>query len=426
MEREIYESYISILNAELMPALGCTEPIAIALAGAKVREILGEMPDKISIFCSGNVIKNVQGVVVPNSDGMYGISAAATLGVLVGSADKELEVLSGVLASHRKQAKELLKNDFCTCHHQGDEDNLFISINATSKKHSATVKIINRHNLVTYIEKDSNVLFSLEAFESDRHNFDKELLSVAGILKFANCVKVKDLKNTIVEQIKCNQRISQEGLKHPYGAEVGRNLIVNYPDHVSVRAKAFAASASDARMAGCAKPVIINSGSGNQGITVSLPVIVYANELGVTNAQLCRAMVVSNLLSIHIKRHIGNLSAFCGAVTASAGVSGAITYLRGGDYEQICNSITNTLGNVGGIICDGAKSSCAAKISSAVDAAILASNMSLNGNFFHQGEGIVQSNIEDTIKAIGYVGRVGMHNTDIEILKIMTNEVTTF
>lgn len=426
MDKAIYDSYISVLEAELMPALGCTEPIAIALAGAKVREVLGEMPEKILLFCSGNVIKNVQGVIVPNSGGMYGISAAATLGVLGGFADKELEVLSGINAKHRKEAKELLDNGFCTCHHQGDIDNLFISISATYKEHSATVKIINRHSLITYIEKDGDILFSLDAFESGRHSADKELLSVARIIEFADCVKIKDLKNTIGVQIKCNQRISQEGLKRPYGAQIGRNILASYPDHVSVRAKAFAASASDARMAGCAKPVVINSGSGNQGITVSIPVIVYAQELGVTNAQLYRAVVVSNLLSIHIKRHIGNLSAFCGAVTASAGVSGAITYLRGGNYEQICNSITNTLGNVGGIICDGAKSSCAAKISSAVDASILASNMSLNGNFFKHGEGIVQSNIEATIKAIGYVGRVGMHNTDKEILKIMTHEVTLF
>ncbi len=205
---------------------------------------------------------------------------------------------------------------------------------------------------------------------------------------------------------------------------MGRTLLQSYPDHVSVQAKARAAAASDARMGGCAKPVVINSGSGNQGITVSLPVMAYAAELGVEEERMYRAMVVSNLISIHLKRHIGNLSAFCGAVTAASGVSAAITYLNGGSYQQICDSITNTLGNVGGIICDGAKSSCAAKIASAVDAAILASEMSRNQQVFLGGEGIVKGDIEATIRAIGHVGRVGMMATDVEILKIMTNQVS--
>lgn len=424
MNKTIYNAYLSVLNGELLPALGCTEPIAIALASAKVREVLGEMPNNISLDCSGNVIKNVQGVVVPNSGGLYGISAAAILGVVGGNANSELEVISNVTDEHRKKTKELLETDFCQCKLKEDIDNLFISIIATSDNHTATVTIINRHNLITHIEKDGKVLFSLNGIGSDQHNKEKELLNVNDILDFANCVKLEDIQNTILLQIKYNSEISQEGLNNTYGANIGKTMLASYPDHIFVKIRAKAAAASDARMAGCAKPVIINSGSGNQGITVSIPVMEYGNYLGASDDKIYRAVVLSNLLSIHLKRHIGNLSAFCGAVTAASGVSAALTYLKGGDLQQICDSITNTLGNVGGILCDGAKSSCAAKISSSVDAAILASEMSFNGNVFQHGEGIIQENIEETIRAIGHVGKFGMHVTDIEILKIMTHEIT--
>ncbi len=423
MNKTIYNAYLSVLNGELLPALGCTEPIAIALASAKVREVLGEMPTNISLECSGNVIKNVQGVIVPNSGGLYGINASAILGVVGGNANEELEVISNVTDEDRLKTKELLETDFCQCKLKEDIDNLFISITAISEKHTATVTIINRHNLITHIEKDGEILFKLEGIGSDKHNKEKELLNVSDILDFANCVKLEDIQNTILLQMKYNTEISQEGLRNSYGANIGKTMLASYPEHIFVQIRAKASAASDARMAGCSKPVIINSGSGNQGITVSIPVIEYGKYINASEEQICRAVVLSNLLSIHLKRHIGNLSAFCGAVTAGSGVSAALTYLKGGNLQEICDSITNTLGNVGGIICDGAKASCAAKISSSVDAAILASEMSFKGHVFQCGEGIIQENIEDTIRAIGHVGKIGMHITDIEILKIMTNEL---
>ncbi len=423
MNQTTYLTYKSILDGELMPALGCTEPIAIALAGAKVRQVLGEMPLSIKLYCSGNVIKNVKGVVVPNSDGMRGIESAATLGVVGGDADAELEVLMAITPAHCATAQNLLDAGFSTCELKEEIDNLFISIEAVGEHHTALVEIVNRHNLISRIERDGQVLHSLDGLNSPSADKTKSKMTVRGILDFAACVRMEDIQGTIGEQIRCNTAISQAGLTEEYGAQVGRILLDSFPDHVSLRAKARAAAGSDARMAGCAKPVIINSGSGNQGITVSLPIIAYAQELGKSDEVLYRALTVSNLISIHLKKNIGNLSAFCGAVTAAAGVAAAITYLYDGSYEEICNSITNTLANVGGIICDGAKASCAAKIASAVDAAVMASHMSRRGQVFLFGEGIVQEDIEDTIRAVGHVGRVGMKITDVEILKIMTQEI---
>lgn len=423
MDKNLYKSYLSILNGELLPALGCTEPIAIALAAAKVKEVLGEMPDSIALECSGNVIKNVQGVIVPNSGGLYGIKAAAILGLLGGDCNAELEVITNVTQKHRDKTKELLDTDFCVCKLKEDIDNLFISIIAKSKNHSALVTIVNRHNLITRVEKDNEVLYSLDGIGTDKHNKYKKLLNVKDIIKFADVVDLKDIKNTIIKQIDCNLEISDEGLLNSYGACIGKTMLKTYPNHISTIIRAKAASASDARMAGCTMPVVINAGSGNQGITVSIPVAVYGKHLNVSQEKIYRAVVLSNLMSIHLKRHIGNLSAFCGAVTAAAGVSAALTYLKEGTFKNICDSITNTLGNVGGIICDGAKSSCAAKISSSVDAAILASEMSFNECVFKCGEGLVKEDIEETIRAIGHVGKFGMNTTDIEILKIMTKEI---
>ncbi len=423
MNDQLYHAYKSILDGELLPALGCTEPIAIALAGAKVREVLGEMPLSIKLHCSGNVIKNVMGVVVPNSNGMRGIEAAATLGVVGGCADGELEVLSSVTQHHCDFAQELLDNDFCSCDLKEEIDNLYISIVAQGKCHTALVEIVNRHNLISRIERDGVLLGGLDIMRSSQHSQNKDQLSVAEILNFAACVKMEDIENTIGLQYRCNTAIAHEGIQHPYGAQVGNTLLSCYPDHVSLRAKAYAAAGSDARMAGCSLPVVINSGSGNQGLTVSLPVVMYAEELGADTERLYRALTISNLISIHLKKHIGNLSAFCGAVTAAAGTAAAITYLHDGHEDDICYSITNTLANVGGILCDGAKASCAAKIASAVDAAIMGSQMGRRGLTFQHGEGIVQEDIEETIRAIGHVGRVGMKITDVEILKIMIREL---
>lgn len=423
MEQALYQAYLDILKQELVPALGCTEPIAIALAAAKARDVLGELPASLEIRCSGNIIKNVMGVVVPNSGGMKGIGAAAVLGVLGGDGDRELEVLSGVTDAQRQRARELLQTDYFTCTLQEHVDNLYIVAIARSAAHRAEVTIVNRHTLISRVVRDGAVLLERAVGGGEEQTCDKSRLNVRDILEFAEAVRPEELEDTIGAQIACSTRISREGLRGGFGVQVGRTLLERFGNDVRTRARARAAAGSDARMGGCALPVVINSGSGNQGLTVSLPVIEYAEHLGVGRDKLYRALVISNLISIHQKRYIGSLSAFCGAVTAACGAGAAITYLHGGGYEQICNTITNTLANVGGIVCDGAKPSCAAKIASAVDAAILAHEISMSGRAFSCGEGIVQDDVESTIQSVGYVGRVGMGPTDTEILHIMTNEI---
>lgn len=423
MKREVYQAYLQILKQELIPALGCTEPIAIALAAAKAREILGQFPESLEIRCSGNIIKNVKSVTVPNSGGLKGIEAAATLGMIGGKPDGDLEVLSGITDQHRKQTQTLLHNNFTSCTLQENVDNLYIVATVRRDTEYAEVTIINRHTLVSKIVMNGEVLFELPSYTADTASKNDFSLTVKDILEFANCVRIKDVQEILERQIQLNSEISATGLEEAFGAQIGSTLLKNYSDDLPTRAKARAAAGSDARMSGCAKPVVINSGSGNQGLTVSLPVIEYAHSLDVEKEKLYRALCISNLISIHLKKNIGNLSAFCGAVSAASGAGAAITYLYGGSYEQIANTITNTIANIGGIVCDGAKPSCAAKIASSVDAAILGHVMSMSGHSFHNGEGIVQKDIESTIKSIGYVGRIGMKTTDLEILHIMTDQV---
>ena len=423
MDQKIYDNYLKILTHELVPALGCTEPIAIAYASAKAREVLGEMPDAIELCCSGNIIKNVKGVKVPNSNGLKGIDVAATLGVVGGRADKELEVLESITPKDIEKTKELVAKGFCTCTLKEGVENLYIVAKVIKGAHSAEVTIINRHTLITRIVKDGKVLFELAASEDSPEYVDKKLLNVKDILEFADEVKIGEVKEILDRQIQMNSAIAKEGLTHPYGAQVGQTLLKVYGNDVKVRARASAAAGSDARMGGCSMPVVINSGSGNQGMTVSLPVIEFAKELKVSQEKLYRALVVSNLIAIHQKKYIGSLSAYCGAVSAACGSGAAITYLYGGDYEDVSYTITNTIGNVGGIVCDGAKSSCAAKIASAVDAAILAHSMGMQHRGFQPGEGIVQKDVEGTIKSMGYIGRVGMKDTDTEILNIMIDRI---
>lgn len=423
MDKQLYNNYVKILANELVPALGCTEPIAIAYASAKARQVLGCMPEAIELCCSGNIIKNVKGVKVPNSNGLKGIDVAATLGVVGGRADRELEVLEDVAQEDIERTKELVAEGFCTCTLKEGVENLYIVAKAIAGEHSAEVTIINRHTLITRIEKDGQVLFELAASEKSPEYVDKSLLNVKDILTFADEVDTEDVKAVLDRQIQMNCAIAEEGLKNPYGAQVGRTLLKEYGNDVKCRAKAKAAAGSDARMGGCSMPVVINSGSGNQGMTVSLPVIEFAKELGVNQDRLYRALVVSNLIAIHQKKYIGSLSAYCGAVSAACGSGAAITYLYGGGYEDVSFTIVNTIANVGGIVCDGAKSSCAAKIASAVDAAIMAHLMGTHHRCFQPGEGIVQQDVEGTIKSMGYIGRVGMKDTDTEILNIMIDRV---
>lgn len=419
-EKEI----IQLLHDELVPALGCTEPIAIAYAAAKARQVLGEKPEHVDIRCSGNIIKNVKGVTVPNSDGMKGIGAAAVLGVIGGNPDLELEVLSSVTQNHISEAKKLLKESYFSCQLQENVANLYIVATVYAGEHTASVTIVNRHTLITEICKDGETLYQLDAHVDTEKKYNKLWkLTIERILDFAYNVDLEIVKPILDSQIEMNTAIALEGLNGEYGAQIGKTLLSTYPEDIKTRARAYAAAGSDARMGGCGMPVVINSGSGNQGMTVSLPILQYAIEWAIPDEKVYRALLISNLTAIHIKHYIGSLSAFCGAVTAASAAGAGITYMAGGSYTQICNTIINTLANVGGVVCDGAKSSCAAKIASAVDAALLAHELSMNGRCFQYGEGIIQSDVEESIKSVGYVGRVGMKETDIEILHLMMDEV---
>ena len=415
--------FLRTLERELIPALGCTEPIAIAYAAAKARQVLGLEPEGIRLRCSGNIIKNVKGVAVPNAGGLKGVEAAAILGALGGDADRELEVLQAVDPAHLERTRELLKTDFCRCSLQENVANLYIVADVFAGGHTASVTIINRHTLITRMEKDGQVLFSQDPVVQKEDDTDWSGWNLAAIVDFAETVDTAKVKALLDGQIELNTAIAGAGLNRAYGAQIGRTLLDVCEDTVWTRAKARAAAASDARMGGCSLPVVINSGSGNQGLTVSLPVIEYAKELGVCREKLYRALLISNLVSIFQKHYIGSLSAFCGAVTAAAGCGAAITWLHGGTLENICDTIANTVANVGGMVCDGAKASCAAKIASAVDAAIMAHHLSMRGLKFQPGEGIIQNDPQQTIRSLGYIGRVGMKSTDVEILNLMLGNV---
>ncbi|WP_278607295.1 L-cysteine desulfidase family protein [[Ruminococcus] torques] len=425
MNRKIYNEYVTILESELVPALGCTEPIALAYAAAKAKEVLGKMPDHITMRCSGNIIKNVKGVKVPNSGGMKGVEAAAILGITGGDPSQALEVLEHVTDREIDEAEKLLKAGFCDCVLKDDVANLYIEAYAVCKKtekSEALVVIEDEHTNITHIEKDGQVLFHKEKKEycQEREKTpDKSLLNLEDIITFANEVQITDVEKVLGRQIKYNTRIAEEGLRNPWGAQVGRVVLEEFGEDVKWRAVAKASAGSDARMSGCALPVIINSGSGNQGMTCSLPVIEFGKELKKSKEEIYRALCVSNLVALNQKKYIGSLSAYCGAVCAAAGAGAGITYLCGGILEQIENTVVNTIADAGGIVCDGAKPSCAAKISTALQAAILSHKMAMRGLTFARGEGLVMDCPEDTIKAVGYVGRAGMKQTDVEILNLM-------
>lgn len=420
MDRKTYENYVRILENELVPALGCTEPIALAYASAKAREVLGCFPEHLSVLCSGNIIKNVKGVKVPNSGGMKGVEAAAVLGMTGGDAGQALEVLESVTEADIARTEQLLAEGFCDCILKEGVANLYIEARAAAQGHEAVVVIEEEHTNITRIEKDGEVLFEQEKKEiKEEEEPDKALLNLADIITFADEVDIKDVQKVLKRQVKYNTKIAEEGLNNPWGAQVGRVVLDEFGDDVKWRAVAKAAAGSDARMSGCSLPVIINSGSGNQGMTCSLPVVEYAKELGKTEEEMMRALCVSNLVALNQKKYIGSLSAYCGAVCAAAGAGAGITYLSGGTLEQIENTVVNAIANAGGIVCDGAKPSCAAKIATSLQAAVLSHKMAMRGLTFSRGEGLVMDCPEDTIKAVGYVGRAGMKQTDVEILNLM-------
>lgn len=419
------QNYTMILHEELIPAMGCTEPIAIAYAAAKAKSLLPEEVEAFQVRCSGNIIKNVKGVTVPQSGGLKGIPAAAALGICGGDAEKVLEVVANVTDADRTAARDLLEKNVCTVDLAEGVPGLYIDVTVKGKQHSAQVILSQTHTNIAKMVQDGKVLVEQNASsDSATQKGNRDVMSLAGILEYAKQVNLDAVRDVLEQQWQYNSAISNEGLEHPWGAQVGRTIQETGTGCVMERAEAAAAAGSDARMSGCPKPVVINSGSGNQGITVTMPVLVYAKEWKKTKEETLRALLVSNLISIYIKHYIGPLTAFCGAVSAACGSGAAVTWMASqGDYHRVAMTITNTLCNVGGIACDGAKPSCAAKIAASVHAALMAHAMSMREQAFQPGEGLVGDNIETTIKNIGYLGKEGMKQTDIDILKVMIGQV---
>ncbi|MBR3486627.1 MAG: serine dehydratase subunit alpha family protein [Clostridia bacterium] len=415
-----YRAYIDILKEELVPAMGCTEPIAIAFAAAKARTVLGAMPDRVEITVSGNIIKNVKSVIVPNTGGLKGIESAAAAGITVGEADRVLEVLASVSEEDKPKIKEFMASvPMIVRPSRGD---VIFDIDVTLHKGTeySRLRIKDYHTNVVLIEKNGETLFSAPEIElSSQGLTDRGLLTIKDIVDFADTVELDDVREVLTRQIEYNTAIANEGIRGHWGASVGRVLLDVYGYDVKIRAKAMAAAGSDARMSGCEMPVIIVSGSGNQGMAASLPVIVYAREYDVGEDKLLRSLCVSNLVTIHQKTWIGRLSAFCGAVNAGCGAGAGIAYLLGGGYDVVAHTLVNALAIVSGIVCDGAKPSCAAKIASAVDAGILGYQMYVRGMEFQGGDGIISKGVENTIANIGRLGKDGMRETDREILRIM-------
>ena len=414
-----YEQYVQILKEELLPAMGCTEPIAIAYAAAKARAVLGTLPERLLVEVSGNIIKNVKSVVVPHTGGLRGISAAAAAGVVAGDDEAALEVLSRVTANEIAAMADYLKTAAIEVRH-ADTGHIFdIRVSAFSGADSATVRIVDYHTNVVLVSRNRTVLLEKEITETGEELTDRSVLSVEGIVSFAERVALDDVRETLERQIAYNMAIAEEGLRNSYGANIGKTLLRGHEDCLDYKLRAWAAAASDARMNGCEMPVVINSGSGNQGITASVPVIVYARETGKSEEELLRALVVSNLVTTHLKTGIGRLSAYCGAVSAGCGAAAGIAWLQGGRFHKIAHVIVNAVAVTSGIVCDGAKASCAAKIASAVDAGLLAIDMYRDGNQFYGGEGIVKKGVENTIANVGRLARFGMEQTDKEIIALM-------
>lgn len=412
--------YLAILQEELVPALGCTEPIAIAYAAAKAREVLGAFPKQIRVFCSGNIIKNVKSVIVPNTGGLKGIEVSALAGAVGGDTAYGMEVLSCLQEAHRQRVAQLLQENVCRVSPLTTGRTLHILIEALTEQDAVTVEIQDFHTNIVAITKNGQAVYTQNP-KTQRMNAltDRRVLNVADIHAYANTVPLADVKPLLERQIANNMAIAKEGLNGGYGVDIGNTLLYSGKDSVFNRMKAYTAAASEARMGGCELPVVTNSGSGNQGIASSVPVIVYAEENGIAHERLLRALVLSNLLTIHQKTFIGRLSAFCGVVSASCASGAAITYLAGGTLEQVKMTITNTLANVSGIVCDGAKPSCGIKIAASLDAAIMAHLLAMHNRAYLPGDGLVKTDVEDTISSVGRMARDGMKETDAQILEIM-------
>ena len=420
MDRILYDSYLDILREELIPAMGCTEPIAVAYAAAIARDTLGCMPDSTELIVSGNIVKNVKSVVVPNTGGRKGLRTAVAAGLCFGKAEKELEVIADATEQDLADLDAYLRTADITLKEADSNQPFDLAVLLHKGSDSAYVHIVSHHTNVVCIRKNDTVILE-KPFTDDTIQVpeNRKLLSVEHIVEFADTVDIEDVRPILQRQIDYNLAIAQEGLKGEYGAQIGRILLLSYGNSVHNRAKAWAAAGSDARMDGCEMPVVINSGSGNQGITTSIPVIVYARECAVSEELLFRALVIANLVTIHLKTGIGSLSAYCGATSAGAGAGAGICYLYGGSYEEIAQTIVNALAINSGMICDGAKASCAAKIASAVEAGLLGMCMNMHDSQFFGGDGIVVTGVENTIKAVSSIARDGMRGTDKEVIKLM-------
>ena len=419
-----YEAYVQILREELIPAFGCTEPIALAYAAAIAAGELGKYPTGVLVEVSGNIVKNVKSVIVPNTGGMNGIEAAVAAGIVAGKPEKKLEVIADIEERQIADIRKFMESTRIQVNLADSEYIFDIGVILFNEEESVKVRIVGEHTNVVLIEHNGRVILKkdITADRTASDMTDRSVLNIQDIVEFANIAEIADVQEILDRQIAYNMAIAQEGMKNNYGANIGKVLLHTYGDDVKTKARAYAAAGSDARMNGCSLPVVICSGSGNQGITASVPVIVYAIELGIEKDRLYRALLVSNLATIHQKTGIGRLSAYCGAISAGCGSGAGIAYLLGDGYEEISHTLVNGLAIVSGIICDGAKASCAAKIATAVDAGIMGYAMYKRGQQFYAGDGIVAKGIEENILNIGLLAKEGMRETDKEILTIMTRK----
>ena len=418
----IYRNYVQILTEELIPAMGCTEPIAIAYAAAKARTLLGGDPEWIKAHCSGNIIKNVRCVRIPNSKGMTGIEAACALGALAGDESRLMEVLESVTAEGLQKTVVFLSERRCRVEYLDSPIPLHFIIELSRGNDQVSVEVRHHHLGITAIRKNGFLIYENQDCGEVVQPAQRSHLNIENIYAFANEVDIDLIRPFALRQIECNMAISQRGMTGDFGLGIGKAILKTYPDCEITKAKAYTAAASEARMDGCDMPVIITSGSGNQGIASTVPVIVYAREKGISEEKLYRCLVFSSLLTIFQKEYLGKLSAFCGAVSASCAAGAAITYMLGGTVRQIKDTIDNTLADIPGIICDGAKASCAAKIASALDAALLAHHLAMDGKVYEANSGILQDDAGHTISSVGYIGKVGMKQTDAEIVKLMISK----
>ena len=418
MDKKTYDAFIELLTEELRLAMGCTEPIAVAYAAAKARETLGAIPERIDLYCSGNIIKNVKAVTVPNSGGRRGLEVAAVLGAAYGDATLELEVVSRVTDDEIAGLQELLNAGICHCHLETGKDNLYIRVEAFAGDDSSLVEIAEKHTYITRIERNGDLVMEQPPLNLLKN--DNSVLNLQDIYRFANELDMDDVDELIERQIECNIKIAEEGIKNAYGSQIGRSYIKMYgEDDYRFKAVAYAAAGSDARMNGCALPVVINSGSGNQSITISVPMIVYARTHDISHEQLIRGLVFADLMALLQKKYLGDLSAYCGATCAGCAAVAGIAYIEGQPLEVLGQIVVNAISTIGGMVCDGAKSSCAAKIATSISTGFLAYDLAVNGLSFKAGEGLVVEDIEETIARIGRMGREGMRSTDESILQML-------